>query len=438
MWGPLAVVALYLPVQFVPPNGPAVLSGGEASVTTLSERDASLALHSAIRAGDMARVNQLLRTGVSVNILDELGGTPLLTACWSGHAEIVSLLISRGADVNARHREAGSSALEYAVLTVRPDIVAPLLRAGADVSVKYEGGQTALHLAAERVSPAVIDLLLGAKADREALNNAGNTPLEEAVLHDRLESLRTLIDHGASFRTAHRADGRSALHEACIKGFRGIAELLLQKGADPALRDSSGQSPLDLALAYKNASVVSLLLSLGKSSISGSQAAADRAMETAAMKGQVEIAQALLNGGYDINRPTPKGSTYLHDAALANQKKMAELLLKSGASVHALNRTGGTPLHDAALGGSVDVINELLDSGAEIDAQDHDTGATPLMLAVSMVRIPATELLLRRGADVHVTDHTGRTALDRALATDDPNLIKLFKERSATRFHPAA
>ncbi len=98
----------------------------------------------------------------------------------------------------------------------------------------------------------------------------------------------------------------------------------------------------------------------------------------------------------------------------------------------ALNRTGGTPLHDAALGGSVDVINELLDHGANIDAQDRESGATPLMLAVSMDRLPAARVLLTRGANPKITDHEGNTALDRARKVDDPDLVKLLRNPAAS------
>jgi ankyrin repeat protein len=368
---------------------------------------------------------------VDPNSLDPLGGTPLLTACWLGHTSVVSLLLSHGANVNAIHREAGASALEYAVLKSRPDIVELLLAAGANIGKKYRGGQTVLHLAAARASVQVLNQLIEAKADLMATDDLGNTALDEAVLNDQSEAVGSLLDHGASLNYVHPADGRGALHEACVKGHADIAELLIARGADPGLRDRSGQSPLDLALAYKNARIVALLLRLG-STISSSQAAGDQAMESAALKGQVEIAQALLNGGFDINRPTPSGSTYLHDAALNNQNKMAQLFLKRGASVSALNRIGGTPLHDAALGGSVDVINELLDHGANIDAQDRESGATPLMLAVSMDRLPAARVLLTRGANVKITDHEGNTALDRALKVDDPDLTKLLRNPAAS------
>jgi uncharacterized protein len=393
--------------------------------------DSAVALHAAVRAGNLDAVSRLLNAGADPNCRDVLGGTPLLTASWFGEASMVSLLLSHGADANAIHREAGASALEYAVLKGRPDIVELLLAAGANVGRKYRGGQTVLHLAAARSSVPVLEDLIAAKADLAATDDLGNTPLQQAVLHNRLECVRSLLDHGASVQYVHPADGRGALHQACVKGYAAIAKLLISRGANPALRDRSGQSPLDLALDYKNAAVIALLLKAGNT-MSASQAAADQAMESAALKGQVEIVQALLNGGFDINRPTSAGSTYLHDAALKNQKKIAQLFLNRGANVGALNRTGGTPLHDAALGGSVDVINELLERGANIDAQDQEWGATPLMLAVSMDRLPAARLLLTKGANPKITDHAGHTALDRALKLDDPDLVNLLRNPAAS------
>src|SRR3954447_22198999 len=271
MWEPSLALALLLSSYLAPPTAqseghlnhpPANIATAMLGRSTPTEADSANALHAAVRAGNLKEVTRLLDAGVDVNSPDDLGGTPLLTACWSGHAPIVSLLLSRGANVNAIHREAGASALQYAVLKGRPDLVELLLRAGADVARRYRGGQTVLHLAAARTSVPVLDQLITARADLAATDDRGNTPLDEAVLHNRLETARCLLDRGASPQYVHAADGRGALHEACVKGYSDLVRLLIARGADPGLRDRSGQSPLDLALAYKNPGVISVLLRL--------------------------------------------------------------------------------------------------------------------------------------------------------------------------------
>jgi uncharacterized protein len=230
-------------------------------------------------------------------------------------------------------------------------------------------------------------------------------------------------------------DGRGPLHEACIKGLAALLEPLVAAGADAVQRDRSGQTPLDLALAYKNENVVAALLHLpaAKPALqptdgSGESvgAVARDAMENATLRGQTEIARLLIEAGFDINQPTASHSSYLNDAALKGQAKVAQLLLDHGASLESHNADGGSPLHDAALGGSTDVMSLLLDRGAQIDARDRESGATPLMLAASMGRVSGLTLLLKRGASPNLRDKQGRTALDRAKETGSAESIRLL------------
>ena len=60
-------------------------------------------IHDAAEAGDLAGVQAELDKGVDVNVKDMLGFTPLHLAAWHGHKEIVDLLITNGADVNAKN-----------------------------------------------------------------------------------------------------------------------------------------------------------------------------------------------------------------------------------------------------------------------------------------------------------------------------------------------
>jgi ankyrin repeat protein len=201
-------------------------------------------------------------------------------------------------------------------------------------------------------------------------------------------------------------------------------------------RDRSGQTPLDLALAYKNQSAVEVLLHLGpqQEGLGGTIAETAReAMETATVRGQTEIARQLIEAGFDINQPTAARSSYLNDAALKGQRKVAQLFLDHGANLEAHNAQGGSPLHDAALAGSTDVITLLLDRGAKIDARERESGATPLMLAASLGKVDALALLLKRGASPILRDNHGRTALDRAKETGSTETIRLLVSATTGR-----
>jgi len=398
------------------------LVAGMAGASPLGER-----LHAAVRAGNVTEVRQVLAAGADVNALDSLGGTPLLDAAWSGNLEITSLLLANGADVNARHTEAGSTALEYAVLTSRPEIVRALLAAKARVDIRYKDGETVLHTAAAKGNREIVASLIGAGAPIKAIDNNDNTPLDESVLHGQADAMAVLLAHGADVRRVHASDGRGPLHEAAIKGFTALAKPLCQAGANLAQRDRSGQTPLDLALAYKNGPMVGVLLGLG-SRLEDSAAAASEAMETAPLRGRTEIARLLMDNGFDINQPTASGSTYLNDAALKGQGKLVALLLARGAHVEARGENGDSPLHDAALGGNTEVITLLLDHGAAIDVPDRESGATPLMIAASLGRAGAVMVLLRRGANPLLRDHAGHTALDRAREAQNGEIVKLLQK----------
>jgi uncharacterized protein len=421
----LVLITLGSAADFSSPAEPAQTAPA-ASLSPRQPQSLGDALHAAIRAGNLDEVKRLVFAGTDVNSPDALGSTPLVIAAWFGNTEIVSFLLVHGALVNVSRPEDRSTPLQSAVLAGQADTVKLLLAAGARLDTRYSNNQTVLHLAAARGNAQIVDLLLASHVNIGWADVDGNTALDTAVLHDRLQVASLLIAGGADVNRVHPLDARGALHEACVKGFTNLIALLVEAGADPTRPDRFGQTPLDLALAYKNGNTVAALLHLPvhRTEI---EAAAEQAMESAISRGRTEIARTLIESGFEIEKPTSAGSTYLHDAALKSQKKMVQLLLDRGAHVNTLNRNGATPLQDAALGGNPEVIGLLLDRGAHIDATDEKSGATPLMLAAALARTQAVALLLARGANPTIKDHQGRTALERAKETEDEEIVKLLE-----------
>ncbi len=359
---------------------------------------------------------------------------PLCSPCSPGTTTSTEFLLQHGADPNIRQSRSGSTALRYAVLEDLPALVRTLLAHGADLTLTYPDGQTVLHLAAQRASASVVELLCAAHANPEIRNTSGNTPLDEAVRRGRNASVAVLLRFKADANRVRESDGRGPLHEACIQGYARLIPMLVEAGADPTLEDRSGQTPLDLALDYGNLDAVKALYQLAATN-RVLEADFGLAMEVAAVRGRTARVALLLDAGFPADRPTRTGSHYLNDAALKGQLNVARLLLDRGASTGSRNQSGGTPLHDAAIAGDSALITLLLNRGAVIDARETTTGATPLMLAASLGRTSAVSLLLSRGADPALTDNTGRTALMRARATLEPDLVKLL-ENAAEKHEP--
>ena len=79
-----------------------------------------------------------------VDIVDEAGWTPLIIASSAGHQDIVEMLVTKGANINAVTSE-GRSALLYAASKGREKIVEYLLSKGADPNKADKLGATPLH-----------------------------------------------------------------------------------------------------------------------------------------------------------------------------------------------------------------------------------------------------------------------------------------------------
>jgi ankyrin repeat protein len=116
-------------------------------------------IHDAAKAGDLAKVKALLTDNPGlVNEKTEIGWTPLHTAAFCGHKDVVELLLAKGAKVNAKDN-GGETPLHWAATEGNKDVVELFLAKGAKVNAKDENSLTPLDLATGGVHRDVAELL---------------------------------------------------------------------------------------------------------------------------------------------------------------------------------------------------------------------------------------------------------------------------------------
>ncbi|GAB4858526.1 Acyl-CoA-binding domain-containing protein 1 [Ancistrocladus abbreviatus] len=97
------------------------------------------ATHAFAREGDVENLLKCIENGVSVNIKDSEGRTPLHWAVDRGHLSVIELLITRKADVNIKDND-GQTPLHYAVVCDRESIAEYLVKHSADANIKDNDG----------------------------------------------------------------------------------------------------------------------------------------------------------------------------------------------------------------------------------------------------------------------------------------------------------
>lgn len=145
----------------------------------------------------------------------------------------------------------------------------------------------------------------------EALLDAGPTLdiFDAAALGDA-EVVRDLLDADARQAGAHSPEGFTPLHLAAFFGRIKVAELLLNRGADPETTTSNAMAlrPLNSAAAGGHHVIVHLLLDRG-ADVDVRMAGGISPLHAAANNQDVETTRLLLERGADPNAVTDDGRT---------------------------------------------------------------------------------------------------------------------------------
>lgn len=126
---------------------------------------------------------------------DGRGWSPLMAAVFAGHADMVKLLIEKGADVNFKAGGKGETALMRAV--AYPEIVKMLLDKKADINMANTSTEsTALMLAAAAGNKETVKILLDHKPDLKIKNKAGKTAQRCAANSEIAELIKNAENAG--------------------------------------------------------------------------------------------------------------------------------------------------------------------------------------------------------------------------------------------------
>lgn len=170
---------------------------------------------------------------------------------------------------------------------------------------------------------------------------------------------------------------------------------LALRGFDLNTRDENGDPALTIAVREGSFKVVKFLLTQRSVKVELRNTAGESPLMVAALKGQTDIAQALIRRGAEVNKP------------------------------------GWTPLHYAASNperNSIDMVRLLLEHHAYIDAESPNK-TTPLMMAAKYGEADVVRLLLEEGADASLRNEQGLTAVDFARRADRQDLADLIAGR---------
>ena len=361
------------------------------------------------------------------------GETVLMTAARTGKADVLKLLIARGADIRAHEPSKGQTALMWAAAENNAAAVKLLVEAGADLHERSRGGSFTPLLFAVRAghidaSKALLDL--GAKIE-DALPD-GTSALVLATINAHYELAGFLLDRGANPNAA--AQGWTALHQIAWSrrhnaGFNlpgpvatgdldslELVRKLVKLGANVNARQTKepkdgnrnqqnriGATPFLLAAKSVDVPLLRVLLECG----------ADPSIKT-----NNNTTPLMVAAGVGIWAPGENPGT--HEEALA----AAKLILDLGADVNAIDDNGDTALHGAVYrGGAIPVIQLLADRGAKLDVVNKK-GWMPVTAAdgveytpAVLKRYPEAAALLRRlmrerGLPVPQSTQPGSSAAD--------------------------
>ena len=399
----------------------------------------------AAKVGDTRVVRALLAAGAHVDnaALNFERRTPLMVAITSDNADVVGLLLGRGASVTRKdHRD--RNALDHAVATDRRlggERYTLLVSARFNPRFAGAGGDAApvtaadaARAAAERETALVAlhDELRGAArachVQRLAslLREEGDLASPELVAGEPLatrtrkpacrDELAAHLPTKASYREARAARLRAAIGACDTRR----VDAMLAADADLGVLAGSGGRPVPFEQAIVSGCTDIASLMIRARDLEGrlDDDVLLHAIRRAPQDALVSLVGVLIAANADVDARDADGRTPLAEAISLEQPVVAKYLVDAGADVDAPTAGGSRPIVEASKKGYEHLVTQLIRGGADIESRDA-YGRTALLAAVAGGHQRLVDSLVRSGADVRRRDENG---IDAVLLAESRNL----------------
>ena len=243
---------------------------------------------------------------------------------------------------------------------------------------------------------------------------------------EQVEAVNVLLKLGANPNIRNNS-GETPLHLAMSKHNKELVTLLLSHGADPNLADNNGFTPL--CCNTSSHEITDLLATKGANVDHQTNQNGYYALHFAAKNGQVETLRVLLKHGANPNIRNNSGETPLHLAMSKHNKELVTLLLSHGADPNLADNNGFTPL--CCNTSSHEITDLLATKGANVDHQTNQNGYYALHFAAKNGQVETLRVLLKHGANPNIRNNSGETPLHLAMSKHNKELVTLLLSHGA-------
>ncbi|XP_062500548.1 putative ankyrin repeat protein RF_0381 [Corticium candelabrum] len=334
--------------------------------TEVKDRLGRTLLHYAADHGNCDVVDVLLSKKADVNASDKCGNKPFDLALRKGHLSTAVRLVFASERVEDLTVKTRPLVFHWACKNKRVDVARNIVEHHG-TEWKDKDGRDALDIVAVYDNVDIADIILKRRLpDGNDVETSVSMSMEDVavetrcvVLHwahknSRVDVIRKIVEQGTEVKDRL---GRTLLHYAADHGNCNVVDVLLSKKADADASDNDGNKPFDFALRNGH------MLAAGQLMLA-IQLVEDVALENVwklllwACRNEVDVATKIAEK-FCQSVEKESGNTLLHFAAQLDHHEAVECLLEKKADADAKDKDGKKPFDLAVRKGHMSTANRL-------------------------------------------------------------------------------